>query len=345
LNNSKSSAKKALFFVSKPQELLGAIEAREQFGISESTLLYSSKPGIDKDTIEYLIEKAGNWHNILFVKPKPYYGYFWVSLLKKLKKEHYNYLFTRAFSASAYPIHNLNYDEHILLDDGAATINISKEFEAEGNLTKRFSLFKGLNKEGFKYRTISWLYSLFGISVEKDLKTISFFTFYNIPEVTNQTIYKNEMKWLHSQKSEGALKTIDDRVFVVGTDFCGAKILTPEQYLEELKRIKAQYLNKILVYIPHPRETSEFMDKLKELGFEIRINNFNIELDFLLSNELPTHITGTISTALITLKLIYGNSIKVDYLTINYDNVSKAHEDRLKNVYAYQKNYLTQVIP
>lgn len=343
MNIQNTTVIKALFFISKPQELLGAIEARKQFNITESTLVYSCKPGIDKKTIEYLIDKSEHWHDIIFVRPKPYYGYFWVSLLNTLKKEHFNYVFTRGFSVAAYIIHNLNYNEHILLDDGNATVIISEEFKTKGNLTQRFSLFKGLNKKGFKYNLISWLYTLFGISVEKEVNTISFFTFYNLPKIKHQTIYNNNMSWLNALKSEGNLKVTNDIIFVVGTDFCGANILTVNDYTDELLKIKNYYQNKKLVYIPHPREKETFLNHLKDQGFGMRLNTYNIELDFLLANEIPTHIAGTVSTALITLKLIYGDATEVEYFVIQDDKLSESNAKKFKNIYNYQKQYLKEV--
>lgn len=344
MNLANLPKKRALFFISKPQELLGAIEAREQFNISKSTLLYSCKEGIDKTTIEYLIHTSGHWHDVIFVKPKPYYGYFWVKLLKLLKTQHFNYVFTRAFASSAYVIHNLNYNEHILLDDGSVTVVISKEFKDNGNLTKRFSLFKGLNKNGFKYKTISWLYSLFNISVEKPINKISFFTFINLPKIKHQNVYKNKMNWLNSLKESGSLKTLDNTIFVVGTDFCGAKILSVNAYIEELLKIKMHYNTKKLVYIPHPRENDAFLNSLKQHGFGIRKNKYNIELDFLLANEIPKYITGTVSTALITMKLIYGDATHVEYFKIDDNKLVEPHKSNFKNVYRYQKQYLNEVV-
>lgn len=135
----------ALFFISKPLELLGAIEAKTQFDIKNAVLVYSCKKNKDRATIEFLLKKEKIWNTVIFVKPKPYYGLFWVRLIKKLQKEKYTYLFTRAFSTSAYFIHNLEFEKHMLLDDGTATIKIHKEFLKNKNLNKRFSLFGGLN--------------------------------------------------------------------------------------------------------------------------------------------------------------------------------------------------------
>ena len=76
---------KSLFFVSKPLELLGAIEAKRQFNLKDCILVYSCKANKDKKTIEFLIKNHSDWTEVIFVKSKPYYGFFWVRLINKLK--------------------------------------------------------------------------------------------------------------------------------------------------------------------------------------------------------------------------------------------------------------------
>ena len=62
---------------------------------------------------------------------------------------------------------------------------------------------------------------------------------------------------------------------------------------------------KLLFIFPHGREKKKkHLDIIAKLSnFEIRKNKFNVELDFLLNNETPQYIAGTITTALITLKI------------------------------------------
>ena len=333
----------AVFFVSKPLELLGSIEAKKQFGLSRAILVYSCKEGIDKRTIEYLIEKAPIWDEVIFIRKKPYYGYFWVKLIKRLQKEKFQYLFSRAFAESSYFIHNLNYNEHILLDDGSATINISENFKKDFNLTKRFSLFKGINKKGFKYDFITWLYSLYGIHVEKEVSKVSFFTFYDIHPTKNHMVYKNNMQWLNSMKSSKDVETIEDKVFIVGTNVLDEGILSESDYLETMFKIKAHYIDKDIFYIPHNNETDSVLKTLSDNGITIKHNTFNIELDFLIANQIPCYIAGSISTALMTLKLIYGNSINVDFFTFNRNKIFPDQLEAIDVIYEYQDKYINKI--
>ena len=334
---------KSLFFVSKPLELLGAIEAKKQFNLTHSVLVYSCKDNADKKTIEFLIEMHGDWNEVIFVKNKPYYGLFWVRLINKLKKENYQYLFTRAFSAAAYFVHNLSYQKHFLLDDGAATIEISREFASNRNLTKRFSLFRGLNKTGKKYTIISFIYNIFNIYVEKEVIFANFFTFYNIEESNNLTVVTNKMQWLKELSKTTSPTKNKEIVYVIGTDVIQCKIVNQDDYLNTIKSIKEHYPTKQICYIPHLNEEESFIDLVKEHGVSIQKNKFTIELDFILNNIIPLHIAGTISTALISLKLIYGSETKVDYFKFDSSKISAKNNEILNGVYNYQNKFINSI--
>lgn len=318
--------------------MLGAIEARKQFDVINTLLIIKSDRSQDS-TINFLIKKSGGWNNIIRTKKKTSYGISWIKLIKRLKKEKYKNLFTRAFPIASYFANNLNYEKLYILDDGAATIAIAKEYKNTGNLTKRFSLFKGKNKVGFKYDLIQKIYALNKIKIDEDVIDVNFFTFYNLPNYENHEYVQNNFTWLHSLKNNSKRED-DNKVYLIGTAVVNAKILFFEDYFTTLKRISEFYENKEIIYVPHRREISKDLKILeKELNFKIRRNKFNIELDFLLNDEYPTHITGTISTALITLKGIYKESI-IDFFDFDDAKVFENKKKDIKDIYDYQENYI-----
>ena len=303
---------KSLFFICKPLEMLGAIEAREQLKLSETILIIKSDKK-DDNTINFLIERSGNWDRIIRTKRKSSYGLSWLLLIKKLKKENYKYLFTRAFPVASYFVNNLRYEKLYLLDDGNATINIAKEFRDNKNLTKRFSLFKGKNKKGIKYDFLEKIHGLSNVVIEEKVDKVGFYTYYNLPDFPNQTILKNEFKWLETLKISATPQSLNE-VYIIGTDITEANVLPQNDYLITLKKIADIYKGKKLIYIPHGRELNYRIEEIKKhINCEIRNNKFNVELDFMLRNEYPTHVVGTITTALITLKLIYKENIQIDF--------------------------------
>lgn len=333
----------ALFFISKPLELLGAIEAKTQFDIKNAVLVYSCKKNKDRATIEFLLKKEKIWNTVIFVKPKPYYGLFWVRLIKKLQKEKYTYLFTRAFSTSAYFIHNLEFEKHMLLDDGTATIKIHKEFLKNKNLNKRFSLFGGLNKSGLKYDAIEFIYKLFKIKTDGEVNSVNFFTFFEINTTKNISVYPNKMEWIKQLQTSESLASEQDLVYVIGTNVINAKIVAQSDYLTTLLMIKQYYSPKKIIYIPHVMESEEFLNDLCKNGIEIKHNKYNIELDFLLNGIAPRHIAGTISTSLISLKMIYGEPLNVDFFHFDKRKLNSKSNAIVKEIYEYQNQELNYV--
>jgi len=332
---------KSIFFIRTSLEMLGAIEARKQFGIVDTLLIIKSDRRQDR-TINFLIEKSGGWNNIIRTKKKTSYGVSWLKLVKKLKKEKYKYLFTRAFPIASYFVNNLNYEKLYILDDGAATIAIAKEYKNTGNLTKRFSLFKGKNKVGFKYDLIQKIYASNKIKIDENVTDVNFFTFYNLLNYENHEYVQNNFTWLHSLKKDSK-KEENNKVYLIGTAVVNSKILLFEDYFTTLKRISEFYRDKEVVYIPHTREASKDLKLFeKELSFKIRKNKFNIELDFLLNNEYPTHIIGTISTALITLKGIYKESV-IDFFNFDDTKIFKNKKKDVIDVYKYQEKYINYI--
>lgn len=328
---------KSLFFVSKPLEMLGAIEARYQFKIDEAILVLKVEKN-DKKTVDFLIEKSGNWNNIIITNNKSSYGLSWLKLTKKLKKEKYQYLFTRAFSIAAYFVNNLNYKECYLLDDGAATIAIADKIQNEGNLTKQFSLFRGKNKSGFKYDLIQKIYSLNSIEVEKKVDNINFFTYYDLSSFGNLKFVENKFSWLHSIKKPS--EKDENKVYLLGTNVVNGNIMFFDDYLETLNKISQYYREKEIIYIPHGRENTEHLNQIKQIdNLEIRKNKFNVELDFLLNNVTPKYIAGTITTALITLKLIYKEA-RIDFFNFENEKVFKEKREVVNNLYNYQNKYI-----
>lgn len=329
----------SIFFISKPLELLGAIEARNQFKIKDSVLVIKVSKS-DEPTINYLIEKSGNWNTIIRTKRKSSYGLSWLKLILRLQKEEYEYLFTRAFPIASYFVNNLKYNKLYLLDDGNATINIAKEFRDCNNLTKRFSLFKGKNKKGIKYDFVKYIYGFYGIKTEKLVKKIGFYTFYDLPNYPNQIIIENELNWFKSLKVN-AIPQSSNKVYIIGTDIVGAGIVNLKGYLITLKKIAELYKEKELIYIPHGRELNAEIEEIKQhINCEIRRNEFNIELDFILRNEYPVHVVGTITTALITLKLIYKKDIRVEFFNFDESKVVKDKRNDIHEIYEYQKKYI-----
>ena len=332
--------KKSLFFVVKTLEMLGAIEARQQFQLT-NTVLVLRPDKADVMPIKMLIEKSGNWDTIINVSGKSSYGLSWVKLIKKFQKEEYEYVFTRAFSISSYFIHNLAYEKHFFLDDGHETLLISSEFKKNKNLTKRFSLFGFKDRTGFPYNLVSYMYKKNKIFIEKEISKVAFFSYYDLEQIAHQIYVKNEMLWLQNLLKSEETVIVDDRVFLVGTNVVNCNFLELEDYYTTLLKISRDQLGKKIIYIPHPRESENHLKMYADkLGFEIRKNKFNLEIDFLLNKQIPVHLIGTTSTALITMKLIYKENIQASFYNFEEEKLEKFRKPSILELYEYQKKYI-----
>jgi hypothetical protein len=231
----------------------------------------------------------------------------------------------------------------MLLDDGTATIKIHKEFLKNKNLNNRFSLFGGLNKSGFKYDAIEFIYKLFKIKTNGEVNSVNFFTFFEINASKNVNIYPNKMKWIKQLQPSEFSVSEQDFVYVIGTNVINAKIVAQSDYLTTLLMIKQNYSPKKIIYIPHVMESEEFLKNLNKNNIEIKHNKYNIELDFLLNGISPRHIAGTISTSLISLKMIYGESLNVDFFHFDKRKLNSKSNAIVKELYDYQNQELNYV--
>ena len=113
--------------------------------------------------------------------------------------------------------------------------------------------------------------------------------------------------------------------------------------METLIKIKEHYKGKEVFYLPHPNEDQGFCDFIENyLGFKIKKNKVNIELSFLIENQIPEIITGTVSTALTTLSFLYKDDFSVEYFNFNLNKISARWKKQIEGMFAYQKARLKE---
>lgn len=336
--------KQSLVYITRPLELIGAIEAREQFEI-QNAILVINYDKVDVNTHQFLLKKYPNWKEIIWLEiDNNYYAARWVKLLKKLRKNDYEFFLTRSFRTASYFVHNLNYEKMFLLDDGSATINIHKSLLERKNLNNRFHLFKGEENDPIRSKQKKRMLKLWlqGINVSNPVAYVNFFTFYDIKSNEHCSVVKNEFKWLNNFKTNN-IKKLEDVVYFVGNNVINEGVLKYYDYLQTLIKVKAYYHNKILYYLPHPNEDEGFSKLIESLGFIIKKNKVNIELSFMIEREVPEIVTGTVSTALTTLSYLYGDQISIEYFDLNMDNVTKRWKKQIESMYSYQEERLKKI--
>lgn len=332
---------KSLFLVNSPLEMISAIEAREHFNISKTKLLlYISDT--DRKIIQFLLNESGKWSDIKWISRKSYYGLSWILLIKKLKKQKYHYFFSPMGSLTGHFLFNLQFNHHFFLDDGTQTLTLVDYYKKNKDFSKKMSLFEGKNKYGFKYNLIELLHNLFNHKFRGEHIVPNFFTFFDIEKSEEQIVVKNNFNWFRSlSNKKNDFVKIHDTIYIIGTALVTDKYFSIEYYISVLQKMKTHYKNKKLIYIFHRRETKDQLQQIKnQVNIDIQKNKYLIEIDFFMENIIPTHIVGTISTALFTLKKLYGNAINIDTFSLDMNETTDAKKDILQSVLEVQNQYV-----
>lgn len=89
------------------------------------------------------------------------------------------------------------------------------------------------------------------------------------------------------------------------------------------------------LYIPHryePKEQTELIKNLEYVEF-LKLNE-PVEIFFINNNIYPKYVVSHITTALITLKMIY-NSSKIEYIKLEKNIVNQEIYNHILNTYEY----------
>lgn len=300
--------KKALFIVSSPFQALCSLEAISHYSIDDVHYLLFEDPIVREMTLPIIKDKG----LIHFVEIK---DNITVSIIKALLMggwpERFDILFVGDyFSYGQYEAAviksklgaNLFY-----LDDGNSTLLIAPPI----------SLKRGRSKREKKY------YVLWDIIAK--LKNIKkhLFTIYDLNKGCPLPVEKNFFLSL------APTSTTKKGIFVIGTN---SSVLSFKSgsYSQKLTRL-AQFLNSIypnecVYYCPHRRDTNDYSDIIKSLGWELFDTKYNVEIDFVRENMYPCCVVGFGSTALLTLKKIFQSSdVKTIYMDLELETSNKEY--------------------
>lgn len=182
----------------------------------------------------------------------------------------------------------------VLLDDGNKSIRIQKEIDTEGRL--------------------------------------EFFTTFDVmPTKKNHVVLNNYPKIKELVK---AGKVLDRSVVFIGSGMAEIGIVSEEYYVSLIDRIVEHYnnLDFYVIYIPHRAESSQKLNIIVEkTNVEIRHLDYPVELFGLFNDFSPFLVSSFCSTALITLKNIYGYSVEC----FSFDYVGHSDEEELDELYKF----------
>lgn len=281
---------KNLLIIKSPLQLINALEAIDYFKLKNNILVVlhdGSKENLKQINKLILYHE---WQEVITVYDRKYTKFIqYLSLLNKLKKEKYNYVFFGELGIiQRMIVANTIKKELFYIDDGGSTIT---EYNNKIKHNK-------LNK----YSLREFRYLLFGFKIKIN-DTINLFTYYDL-EPLNNKIIKNNLSFFKTNYINKLEKS--DDVYFLGMPI--ENVMNINVYIKFLQSIILKYPSQKIIYIPHRREDFSQKNLIRELvnsRFEFREISTPIEIYYFENNILPSTVLSFFSTALKTLKILY----------------------------------------
>lgn len=326
-----------LFVIESPLQLINALEAKEYYKLEpQECMLYISRPDNKRTLLQ--IQRNLNeddWYNVKilgFGEGKVTWVTRQLALkneLKKLGRLNISKIFLGDYRSDLMKalISSVSYNELIILDDGAATIN-----------TYHRILNKGITPSTKQNKIKAVINKILNLNYKEDIDTnVTFFTVFDISSYKNITVIKNEYKHLKSFLKE---KKYENIVYFLGAPLVEKKILqNKEVYFSYLKKINNYYQGLKVVYVPHRAEDNEKLMEI-ETKLNITIKKIDTPIEHYLCGQttLPATIASFYSSALMTSHLIFKEYVKIQSFMIDKENLNPKICEDIHRVYSHYKN-------
>jgi hypothetical protein len=211
----------------------------------------------------------------------------------------------------------------ILLDDGTATLRISRE-------------------GGFSPRTVvkSMFLKMIGM-VSNEYEKITFFSVYNI----EGKIGKNDSIIKHSyenyRKKLKSLPTGDNKTFIIGSPLFEAGVTSVDDIeltVNMISDLISTQPDCYFYYVPHRREREKKIERISEI-VEIKRFDFPFEVYPLMEKENVSSIAGFYSSLYDNLIMIYGENIRITSYKIDADKISPEWKVFVESIYDNYTKY------
>jgi len=364
---------KDLFIVDSSFELLNAIEASHRASSSENYLLVLNEAGQASCAYRKIIDNQ-HWKKVLYewividsdafqaLASFPRLSRFlrsWYGRYLNLMRMRRVARLARSFGKvdnlylghywaehKAFMRHFANSIEHknlILLDDGTDIIDISnrrKAFhDARRNaggtgVSPRNSLVRGqLDALRRKY----WTWDA------TEAPSVTFFTTFALDTCGGDHLIRNEYSHL---RSLAARYVQSDAIYFLGQCLVDDGYMELETYLEYLSRVRGYFAGQNILYVPHPRESTQIVDEVhRAFGFEIKRFDVPIEYQLVTSGQLPKMIASFFCSALESCSNIFAGRMEIacfhirpEHLLINQDAVERIYlyfEQKVGNYFKF----------
>jgi hypothetical protein len=302
---------KQLFVIESPLQLLNAYEAMHQFPaqLQEVFVRFSNNKYVDqqiRDTIDKLgINQLANiTYLTLPVNGKSILDGLKMLLLKikfLFQSKSFQHIFIGEYE-SRFIRFIIPYKRNIiLLDDGSKTLGTQDKFTSN--------------------HYFDW------------------FTIFEFKALQGQNIYQNTYNHLHKHLIFNSI-TDNNTILFIGSNLSEEGVISEEYNISLLKKVADRYSDKRIRYIAHRRESDSKLDLIKKIeNIKVSRLNYPIELLSVFEDYSLHSIVSFYSTALITLKKIYGTPTIA--FQFDYSNHPEAKE--IDAVYNYCKQHITVI--
>ncbi|RDH81536.1 MAG: hypothetical protein DIZ80_15780 [endosymbiont of Galathealinum brachiosum] len=341
---------KSVFLIKTPLQLLNAIEAKHYFKLSkDDCIVIIMADRKSQPQIQALTESIDEWCdvvslneiNLFFGSPflknitsifgklqqSKYFkrSFFYVPRLNKISRYlgDVEYIVV-GYTNYVYMNHFINVTPHrelVFLDDGNGTLDLSEKRKNGFNKNSNIKLSKKIKLYGKRL--------IQGIKEQEEDKAC-FFTAYDISVRSTDRVVKNEFNYLRSNVD--SLPTIDEAYFI-GSPLSEITIITQDEYLTQLSKVKKYFGQKPLIYIAHRRDSAEKLDLIKnKLGIKVVLFDYPIEYQLAFIGPRPIVLASFYSAALDSCRLIFGDELKIISFRLNMEN--SIIREKVESIYA-----------
>lgn len=323
---SKSKTKINLFFVCSPLQLVNASEARHQLNLDHQEChliildFYGRQNYLQiKKTLELY-----KWEHLEIISYTYQLKLAQLRQLLKIKKRikntfkdhEINNIIIGEYNAFEVRsiVNALKTKDIYLVDDGNGTITVIRDISTR---TSKVTL-----KALIRY----YFYSAFGLNVD-EYEKIKLFSYYDFLVDKKRFPYPITTNKLELTKALNTRKTKSSTIIYLGNKFVENRLMTEEVYFEILASI-IQYLkakdgmDTKIIYYPHRGESEGKIQKMQD-SFDIITcqPELPVELFILQADYRPNLVTTIFSSALSSIKLLFGNSITLCSFNIKPEDI------------------------
>ncbi len=324
------------FIVAGAFQALNATEARDWFGLDDATcelvFLLPPQPRAADET--HAILREAGWANVREIGPPSESVARWVQRVRNgrgLVDE--STTLDRIFLGD-YQTHLGRHAAHgapdgatVVLDDGQATLRVNNYRVARAAGKRPPRLHPQIARPRYDVQRAAA--RLLGLRLD-DLPQVTFFTVYDIEPAPADRVVRHRFEWL--RRRFGAPSIVEGTLYI-GTPLVEQGIVTHDTCVTMLRRLREQTTD--LWYRPHPREDATHVAQLMaEVDMEPFTTDSIIEYGLLRAGWVPAHIAATHSSALDTLRVILGDAVTVQAITLPTELVARRWRDWITRAYA-----------